>query len=309
MFGGRVNAEHRWHAAPSLQICIRLENGGATSFYPQDCPGIDNPYSQNHFPIIDTLLSIPFSLIHNLPRLGGIVPLSLYQQQLITMGHEIIRLWWWDPSPDEIKEYEGIANQHDGPRSIPPLPIHHPSRSGTKFSLNQIVTPHGTQTTRSFNRGLRTFEPPSGQISLGATPSFSRDGDELLLADEDEGLAEMGDVVHADKGIVTRAMSLPVMYGGWDIQSIEGTETSNDINTIKDVDEQPPTGLSSPDVSSWNEQVVEFTPEPLPLIPGSFERGVIGGMSTNDVLMIKGLIDPLQYIQFFDLSVFSCHST
>ena len=119
----------------------------------------------------------------------------------------------------------------------------------------------------------------------------------------------MGDVVHADKGIVTRAMSLPVMYGGWDIQSIEGTETSNDINTIKDVDEQPPTGLSSPDVSSWNEQVVEFTPEPLPLIPGSFERGVIGGMSTNDVLMIKGLIDPLQYIQFFDLSVFSCHST
>ena len=156
---------------------------------------------------------------------------------------------------------------------------------------------------------MRTFELPSGQILLGATPSLSRDGDELLFAARDEGSAEMGDVVHVDKGIVTGVMSLPVTYDGWDIQSIEGTETSSDINAIEDVDERPPTGLSSPDISSWNEQVAEFTPEPLPLIPGSFERGVIGGMSTNDVLMIKGLIDPLQYIQFFDLSVFSYHST
>ena len=77
----------------------------------------------------------------------------------------------------------------------------------------------------------------------------------------------------------------------WDVQTIEGTETP-DIDGMEDVEEKPPTGPSSSDILSWYEQVAESAPEPLPLMPGSFERGVIGGMSTNDVLMIKGLIDP-----------------
>ena len=101
----------------------------------------------------------------------------------------------------------------------------------------------------------------------------------------------------ADKGIVTDALS-----EAWDVQTIEGTETSDDIDIMED---KLPTGPSSSDILSWYEQVVKSTPEPLPLIPGSFERGVIGGMSTNDVLMIKGLIDRLEYIQFLDLGSFS----
>ena len=108
---------------------------------------------------------------------------------------------------------------------------------------------------------------------------------------------ETGDVQRADKGIVTDALS-----EAWDVQTIEGTETSDDIDIMED---KPPTGPSSSDILSWYEQVVKSTPEPLPLIPGSFERGVIGGMSTNDVLMIKGLIDRLEYIQFLDLGSFS----
>jgi hypothetical protein len=36
-----------------------------------------------------------------------------------------------------------------------------------------------------------------------------------------------------------------------------------------------------------------------------FERGVIASMSVNDTLMVKGLIYPPVYIQFFDLSYFS----
>jgi hypothetical protein len=154
------------------------------------------------------------------------------------------------------------------------------------------------------NQDVRTFELPSGQILLGTIPSFSRDGDGLLTPGH-EGLAEMGDVQRADKGIVTGAMSLPVTSEAWDVQTIEGTEASGDIDAMEDVEEKPPTGPSSSDILSWYEQVAESTPESLPLIPGSFEGGVIGGMSTNDVLMIKGLIDPSVYIQFLDLSSFS----
>jgi hypothetical protein len=91
-------------------------------------------------------------------------------------------------------------------------------------------------------------------------------------------------------------MSLPVTFEAWDIQAIEGTETSDDIDAMEDVEENPPTGPSPSDILSWYEQVAESAPEPLPLIPGSFERGIIGGMSTNDVLMIKGLIDPPVYL-------------
>ncbi len=281
-------------------------------YYRQDCPGI---VSDKSFPIINTLLSIPFSLLHNLPRLAGIVPISLYQQQLITMGSEIVRLWWWDPPPDLIKRSEEIrlqknaANQYDSTRGAKPYPINHQSRSGTTFLTKQPIITSGTPTThfsnRNRNQDAPTFELPSGQILLGSIPSFSRDGDELLLTPRySDGLAETEDTVQrADKGIVTDAMSLPVTCEAWDVQTIEGTETSDDIDS--DVEEKPPTGLSSSDILSWYEQVDESAPGPLPLLPGSFERGAIGGMSINDVLMIKGLIDPPVYIQFLDLSSFS----
>jgi hypothetical protein len=57
---------------------------------------------------------------------------------------------------------------------------------------------------------------------------------------------------------------------------------------MEGIKEKPPTGpLSSDILSWWYAQVAKAAPEPLSLIPGFFERGVIGGMSTNNVLMIK----------------------
>ncbi|KAF8334439.1 hypothetical protein F5887DRAFT_1273589 [Amanita rubescens] len=310
VFGGTQPTQHRLHTADSFEPFVRNEGGPVRPVYEHhDCPGIDDPTSQRPFPIIDTLLSIPFSLLHNLPRLVAIVPISVYQQQLITMGSEIVRLWWWDPPPDLIEKSEKIRlqknaqNQHDGTRSAKPYPIHHQSRNGTTFLTKQPIITYGTPSTHSSNQDARTFELPSGQILLGTIPSLFWDGDGLLLTPGHEGLAEMVDVQHADKGINTGAMSSPVASEAWDVQTIEGTDsTSDDIDGMEDVEEKPSTGPSSSEILSWYEQVAESAPEPLPLIPGSFERGVIGGMSTNDVLMIKGLIDPPVYIQFLDLS-------
>ncbi|KAF8334436.1 hypothetical protein F5887DRAFT_1139377 [Amanita rubescens] len=289
VFGGTQSTQHRFHAANSLSPFLRNEGNGQVRalhvYEHQDCPGIDDPTSRKPFPIIDTLLSIPFSLLHYLPRLAAIVPTSVYQRQLVTMGLEIVSLWWWDPPPDLIEKSEKIRlqknaqNQCDGTRSAKPYPIHHQSRNGTPFLTKQPI---------------------------GTIPSLSWDGGRLLFTPRHEGLAETGDVQCADTGIVTDAMSSPVTSGTWDVQTIEGTDsTSDDIDGMEDVEEKPSTGPSSSDILSWYEQVTESVPEPLPLIPGSFERGVIGGMSTNDILMIKGLIDPIVYIQFFDLSLFS----
>ena len=83
------------------------------------------------------------------------------------------------------------------------------------------------------------------------------------------GLAERGDVQCTDKGIVAGAMSLPVTLEAWDVQTIEGTEFSDDTNAMEDIEEKPPTGPSSSDILLWYKQVAESVPEHPPLIPGS----------------------------------------
>jgi len=228
------------------------------------------------------------------------------------MGAEITRLWWWDPSPDMIKKSKEIClqnnaqNWHDGTRTAKPNPIDHQSCHDTTFSMKKPTTAYGTPTTHSSspnpNQDVHTFEPPSGQIVLGTTPCFSWDGDGLMLTAGDKGLVEMGDVQHADKGIITSVTSLLAASEAWGVRTVNGTEDSDNIDAIK---EKPPTCPTSSDITSWYEKVAESAPKPLPLIPGSFERGVIGGQSVNDILMIKGLIDPPVYIQFLDLSTFS----
>ncbi|KAM6488788.1 hypothetical protein JOM56_015756 [Amanita muscaria] len=173
------------------------------------------------------------------------------------MASEIVRLWWWDLPPDLIEKSEKIRlqknaqNQRDGTRSAKPYPIHHQSRSGTTFLTKQPIITYGTPTTHSSNRDARIFELPSGQILLGTIPSFSWDGDGLLLTPGHEGIAETGDGQRTDKGIVTGGMSLPVTCEAWDVQTIEGTEASNNIDATEDVEEKPPTGPSSSDILSW----------------------------------------------------------
>jgi hypothetical protein len=239
----------------------------------------------------------------------------MYQQQLITMGAEISRLWWWDPSPDMIEQSEEIRLQKNLPnwddvtRNPQPYPIGHQSRDDTTFATKQPIVTYGTPTTHSSscnpNQDVRTFELPSGQIVLGTTPCFSWDGDGLLLTAGNEGLTETGDVQRADKSIVTGVTSLLAVSKAWGALTVNGTEDSDNIDAIEDVEETPPTCSTSSDIVSWYEKVAESAPEPPTLVPGSFERGVIGGQSVNDILMIKGLIDPPVYIQFLDLTTFS----
>jgi hypothetical protein len=72
--------EHRWHSRGSA--VVNLDEG---TYYARDCPGV-HPPSNNALPAIRTLLSIPFSLLHTVPRLFAIVPRSRHQHELIANG-------------------------------------------------------------------------------------------------------------------------------------------------------------------------------------------------------------------------------
>ena len=197
-FGGTPNSitQHHCHAGDGFIFFLRNEGSDLVP-NPQiyshvDCPGFDNPTSLKHFPIISTLLfSIPFSLLHNLPRLAGIAPISAHQRQLVAMGAEIVALWWWDPSPDMIENSAKIRLQNNAlnqTRNPKPDHIHHPSRRNTTFSMKQPVIPlaYGTPTTHSPscnpNQDAGTFELPLGQNLLETTTCVSLDGGGILIA-------------------------------------------------------------------------------------------------------------------------------
>ena len=187
-FGGTPNSttQHRCHAGDGPIFFSRNEGSDLVP-NPQihsyvDCPGFDNPTSLKH----NTLLSIPFSLLHNLPRLAGIAPISAHQRQLVAMGAEIVALWWWDPSLDVIENSAKIRlqnnalNQHNATRNPKPDHIHHPSRRNATFSMKQPVIPlaYGTPTTHS-----PSCNPNEDADTFGASlgPEFTWNDHSCLL--------------------------------------------------------------------------------------------------------------------------------
>jgi len=61
-------------------------------------------------------------------------------------------------------------------------------------------------------------------------------------------------------------------------------------------------------VGAWLEDTEKEDLDPLPVDVNDtdpFIPGVIGGMSMNDILMVKGHIDPSVYVRFFNLNLYS----
>jgi hypothetical protein len=88
---------------------------------------------------------------------------------------------------------------------------------------------------------------------------------------------------------------------------LEGTDTSYDSSD--QIDLEPDLASLQQRISAWLKEIEKEIPEPPPVDldydPGPFTPGVMGGMTMNDILMIKGLINPLDYVRFHDLRLFS----
>jgi hypothetical protein len=124
--------------------------------------------------------------------------------------------------------------------------------------------------------------------------------DGLLFTARDEGLTKEADMQH-DGGITTGVTGSPVTSEDF----TDDSDDNGDVEAVRDKSTGA-MGLSSLDITVWRHKVTNSEPAPPSLIPSAFERGAIGRMSVNDVLMVEGLISPSIYIHFFDLSYFSC---
>jgi len=81
-------------------------------FRKEQCPGIDPPHP-DPFPVIDTLLSIPFSLMFNLPRLQGLISGSTLRLDLIKMATEVNPVGMGSRHSREYTSYPKLAARRD----------------------------------------------------------------------------------------------------------------------------------------------------------------------------------------------------
>jgi len=130
VFTYRLKAPRHLHLTAGIHYWGTLrstpDSTDSTMFRKEQCPGIDPPHP-DPFPVFNTLLSMPFSLLHNLPRLSSIITGSPFQRNLITMAVEIMRLWGWDstfPTNTPIT----VSNTQCSPM---PRPIYDPSCDAT----------------------------------------------------------------------------------------------------------------------------------------------------------------------------------
>jgi hypothetical protein len=175
-----------------------------------DCPGVDNTTNLNHFPIINTLLSIPFSLLHTLPRLAAMRPMSLHQIKLMAMAGLIVNLWDWDPSGNTVHESVKIrfqktaANQYEPTRNPKPYNITHPSRNDTTFQTTAVVNTHGISVSRhpiqALHQDTCTVQFSPSEILYGTTPFLSFDKSGILLTTRNEGSVEIEEARYTKRG-------------------------------------------------------------------------------------------------------------
>jgi hypothetical protein len=148
-----------------------------------------------------------------------------------------------------------------------------------------------------------TFELASGQVAISVIPHLSwGSGAGLQLSDGD---GEQLDMNYKETDLTRE--SIATFHEGF---SETISVSSNESREWQDPDEKTRDQCWSPsDIVDWSNMIIDENEKTLskvpPLIPTSFEKGIIGGMSTNDFLMIKGLIDPSLYVQYMHLELFS----
>jgi len=239
------------------------------------------------------MLSIPFSLLYTLPRLTGLLTSSPFRNELANMALEVVSLWTWDPVPAPMN----TPIQSNSTRSRPPLPIFHPSRNATFASMRPTsFAPSYAEAAAA--PGVRRVE--SGEYIIGTSPHVYLHDGALTTVPPDFDVDE-------------EKQKICDTHFSWHSSAFqcESTETESVLSNIG-TSNQDSDVLSKLDVvalraciATWLENIDNDSLDPLPDVndTGPFMPGVIGGMSTNDVLMVKGLLNPSVYVQFYNLSL------
>jgi hypothetical protein len=248
------------------------------------------------------MLSIPFSLLHNLPRLSGLVNSSDYQSHLIAMSTEITTLWAWDPDAPSSNTSVVASNQ----RKPRPRPIHDDSRQNVTFAnMRPSRVAQNSQlvgTTTNSAQFSCISQADTGAYTIGIRPVVHFEDGILKTVPMDLNMNQEEEKFQCQ--IYTHAATSSFHRSASYLESTESTDSSDDSNNLK-----PDLVSLQGSIMAWLKEVEKEIPDPPPVDldfdPDRFTPGVMGGMTTNDILMIKGLINPLDYVRFHDLCLFS----
>jgi hypothetical protein len=150
-----------------------------------------------------------------------------------------------------------------------------------------------------------TFELASGQVAVSVIPHLSSGGGAGLQLSDGDG--EQLDMKYKEPDLTHQTIA--TIFEGFS-EMISVSFNDSESREWQDPEEKTRDQCWSPlDIVDWSNMIIDENEKTLskvpPLLPTSFEKGIIGGMSTNDLLMIKGLIDPGLYVQYMHLELFS----
>lgn len=145
-----------------------------------------------------------------------------------------------------------------------------------------------------------TFGLTSGQVAISVIPLLSLGSAGLQLSD-----GEQLDTNYKETDLTHETIAT-FLEGFSEMTTVSPNESCEWQDPEEKTHDQC-WSLSA--IINWSNMIIDENEKTLlkvaPLIPMSFEKGIIGSMSTNDFLMIKGLIDPMLYLQYMHLDVFS----
>jgi hypothetical protein len=228
--------------------------------------------------LFELCFSIPFSLLHTVPRLSAMFPRSPYQHELITMGEEILFLWSWDPSPGEVELLNIPAAQNNSRTARTPQPRPIRDRQNVTFDAMRPHVTFGPATgvhradhsARSVPDGA-IFELASGQVAISGIPHFSWGSSAgLQLSDRD---TEQLDMNYKETDLTHETITT-FLEGFSETISV----SSNESREWQDPEEKTRDQCWSPsDIVDWSNMIVDENEKKVPsLIPTSFEKGIIG---------------------------------
>ncbi|KAJ6498300.1 hypothetical protein DFH09DRAFT_1204064 [Mycena vulgaris] len=284
---------HRLHMRGRLDLPRYTTVDSAAEFWSTaEMPGVPGA---RRFPVVDTLLSIPFSILHNAPRLAALHPMTEYQVKLLAIATEIMFLWDWDPEPGDY--LNSIVFRATSTPAWPP-PVNDSSRTGT---ISGLISPSINLCPPASNPIFMPFnELANGQVLISAVPvEYSKEGGLVAVAP-----ASFNNAARPFK------IQSSVASGSSSWPSEPETEIFDLDFDVESCDEEthPPTSLSHEAVSLWVDDTAGAgceTEEPTPLEKTPFCPGLHGGARGNDTLMRTGALSPREYVRYYDLSAFS----
>ncbi len=214
------------------------------------------------------------------------------------MAMEIVSLWVWDPEPLNIP----ASNPQ---RTAMPPPIYDASRNATFAKMRPLPLSTAPSTV---GRGAPSgsgcvVQADSGAYVIGTSPRvYLRNGALTAVPPEHDKDMEkelIGPMIThvAAPSSLNRSASLS--------GSLESTPESECGGSNDELGPKLDVVSVQAIVAAWLEDLDKGALDPLPADMNDtkpFIPGCMGGMTANDILMVKGLVNPSLYIHFYDLS-------